>query len=96
MYPHGALLSRYSMPLENAGRRFSGIAQEQTDGDKLYRSSGVYVLERGMARSVAADLHTAQTLYFLLLYAGDIYPQLCIKAKNSAQVDILRYRACSA
>ena len=96
LYPHGNLLSRYSMPLENTGCRFNGIAQEQAGGDKLYRSFGVYVLERGMARSVAADFYITQTPYFPLLHAGDMHPQLFIEAEDSAEVDILRYRACFA
>ena len=84
------------MPLENAGGRFNGIAQEQAGGDKLYRGSGLCVLKRSTARSIAVDLHIAQTPYFLLLQVGDMHPQLLIETEGSAEVDILRYGACSA
>ena len=84
------------MPLENAGGRFNGIAQEQAGGDKLYRGSGLCVLKRSTARSIAVDLHIAQTPYFLLLHGGDMYPQLFIKAKNSIKVNIIRYGTRSA
>lgn len=50
----------------------------------------------GMARSIASDFYITQTPYFLLLHVGDMHPQLFIETENSAEVDILRYGACSA